>query len=232
MPVRDAAAVLVVGLLVLAASSALASAATASPAAWHVIVKAAMACFALALVAACRRTVGGSYGFVRAAGVPWRRAVGGGVLLGAASSLAVLLLGGRGMQAVLGPLSFWQIVLIIWVGSSVAEEMLTRGWAQGVLERWSHVRLGELSLPVMTGAVLFGSMHVGLFFRGVDAITASMIVIGTTGLGLWAGVLRERHRGLGPAIAAHVGFNAGGLVGGLIYVLAHRLVTGTLPSPS
>jgi membrane protease YdiL (CAAX protease family) len=128
-------------------------------------------------------------------------------------------------------MQFWQIVLVIWLGSSIAEEVFTRGWAQGALERWETVRYGRFSLPVLAGAVLFGSMHLPLFAR-LDAITASVLVTATTVLGLYAGTLRERHRGLLPAFAAHICFNVGGLFGGIIYAIGYRLSTGRLPIQS
>jgi membrane protease YdiL (CAAX protease family) len=194
-------------------------------------LKSMLLLFAVLLIRIWRRRVPGRYGFEKSRGVAWRRVCATGIAMGAGAALLVLLAGGRGMQAVFGEMKLWQIVLVIWFGSSIAEEVFTRGWAQGALERWESARYGGVSVPVLTGAVLFGSMHLSLFTR-LDAITSTIIVIGATALGLYAGTLRERHRGLLPAFAAHICFNVGGMFGGIVYAIGYRLATGRLPFQS
>jgi membrane protease YdiL (CAAX protease family) len=228
---RDSAVVLVTGWLVFGLLAWYTSETTSGPLTHQIRLKSLMLLVALLLIRFWRRRVAGTYGFEKAFVVPWRRVFIIGIGMGAAASLLVLLSGGRGMQAVFGAMRFWQIVLVIWLGSSIAEEVFTRGWAQGALERWRTVRYGRFSVPVLVGAVLFGSMHLTLFAR-LDAITASIIVIAATALGLYAGTLRERHRGLLPAVAAHICFNVGGLFGGIVYAIGYRFATGRLPFQS
>lgn len=149
--------------------------------------------------------------------------------MGAVATLIVLLGGGRGLQSVIGSMKLYQIVLAVWFLSSVSEEIFTRGWAQGAMGRWTAATTGRFSPAVILAAILFGSMHLSLFARGVDVVTASTIVCSTTLLGLVAVWLREKHRGLLPAIAVHVCFNVGGMFGGILYTASYRLMTGKMP---
>jgi membrane protease YdiL (CAAX protease family) len=73
-------------------------------------------------------------------------------------------------------------------------------------------------------------MHLSLFAKGVDAISASVIVLAATALGLWAGLLRERSGSILPPLAAHIGFNVGGAFGGAAFVIVYRLSTGHFPT--
>ncbi|MCC6585202.1 MAG: CPBP family intramembrane metalloprotease [Bryobacterales bacterium] len=205
---------------------------TGDPATRQLALKALMAVFSFVLITVWRHKVAGSYGLTGSTGVRWTRVCMSGLAMGAVSSLVILLAGGRGMQAVIQSFKFYQIVLFVWLGSSIAEEIFTRGWAQGALEQWRDVKWGGVSVPVLTGAVLFSSMHVSLFFKGVDRITATVVVCSTLLLGLAAGKLRERHKGLGPAIAIHIAFNVGGMFGGILYTIGYRVITGRLPFPA
>jgi membrane protease YdiL (CAAX protease family) len=211
-------------------AASIAGASVRGSAAYQLYLKALLVFAAFALIAVWRKRVPGSYGLQRASGVHWRRTVAAGLALGAATSMLILLLGGSGMQAALGSMKFWQIVLTVWIGSSVSEEIFTRGWAQGALDRWRGVAYGGHSVPVIVAALLFGSMHATLIAHGVDLITTVLVVLSATLLGLIAGNLRERHGGLAPAVVVHICFNVGGAIGGLLYVLGYRLTTGKLPS--
>lgn len=228
--IRDSLVVLAVGWAAFMLSARIASATVSGRAAYQLCLKTLLVFAAFALITVWRRRVPGSYGLQRASGVRWRPTVTAGLGLGAATSLLILLLGGSGMQAALGSMKVWQIVLIVWIGSSISEEIFTRGWAQGALDGWRGVAYGGHSVPVIVAALLFGSMHTTLIGHGVDLITTVLVVISVTLLGLIAGRLRERHGGLAPAVVVHICFNVGGAIGGAIYVLGYRLSTGKLPS--
>lgn len=223
--------VLGVGWVAFLASGWIARHVSTDPATQQLALKSAMAAFSLVLIAVWRRIEPGSYGFTTSTGVRWPRVCGRGAAMGAIASLVILLAGGRGMQSVLQSFRFYQVVLYVWLGSSIAEEIFTRGWAQGALEKWRNVMWGGVSVPVLTGAALFSSMHLTLYFKGVDWITATVVVMSTLLLGLAAGRLREQHKGLGPAIAIHIAFNMGGMLGGIAYTIAYRVVAGRLPFP-
>ena len=227
--IRDSAVIFAVGWAVFFGLAGLSASVVGTAAAHQIVLKTLLALASFALIALWKRRIPGTYGFQRAVGVPWRQTLITGMGLGASASLLILLLGGSGMQAAFQSMRFWQIVLIVWVGSSVSEEIFTRGWAQGALERWRGVSYAGFSIPVITAALLFGTMHATLFRRGIDAITTVVVLLATTLLGLIAGKLRERHCGITPAIAVHFCFNAGGAIGGTLYVLTYRAITGRLP---
>ena len=85
-----------------------------------------------------------------------------------------------------------------------------------------------VSVPVLVSGLFFGGMHLSLLGL-MDAPHMAVIVTFTTLLGLAAGGLRERAGGLFPAIAIHVLFNVGGVLGGFLVVVA-RVAMGGRPS--
>ncbi len=167
---------------------------------------------------------------VRKAGI---RAWGAGLALGTVISIAALATGSTGLAAIVGRFSFPQLVVWVWIVSSVSEELLCRGWFQAQLGRRAagedaSTRFREVVLP---SAVLFGSLHLTLFWAGTGLATAALMVTATTLLGLICAAARERTGSLFPAIGAHVLFNVGGFVGGIIYTIGYRVATGHLPLP-
>jgi membrane protease YdiL (CAAX protease family) len=122
------------------------------------------------------------------------------------------------------------IVLWVWVFSSIVEEIFCRGWFQTVVgggEIASQSERARAAIP--WSAALFGAMHLTLFFGGVDIAGAAVIVLSVTVLGYICATARARTGSLRPAIAAHVLFNVGSLLGGMIYAIAYRVATGHLP---
>ncbi len=164
------------------------------------------------------------YGFQKITG-PWWRFVLYAVLLGAASSLAIKLSPGKGMAGAFKELRPIQIPLLIIVASA-AEEFFIRGWLQGFLQplRTQLVKLGSASasVPVLTGALAFGAMHLTVWFT-TDAWTGVNVVIFATSAGFLAGIVRERTGSLLPAIGVHLAGNAGAFLGGLLYLLILRI---------
>jgi len=166
-----------------------------------------------------RPKVGGGY----RAGIIW------GIILGALASSVTLTARAGGMNPLKG-LSFVQIVLLVWILASVAEEILVRGYVQSYLEPltdrgFSVFRL-RISLPVIISAVFFAVMHIILLATGTSFLTTYIIVAFAFFLGLVAAYQRERTGSILPAIAAHVSFNIGGVIGGAIYVIIQIAVFG------
>lgn len=170
------------------------------------------------------------FGFQKSTGTWWRFILYA-VAIGVVNVLAIKLSPGKGMEGALKELRPIQIPLLIIVASA-AEEFFTRGWLQGFLQplQTRLVKLGpaSVSVPVLTGALAFGVMHVKVGYT-TDAWTGAAVVIFATLLGLLAGIARERTGSLLPAIAVHLAGNAGGILGNLIFLLIQRTRGVLLP---
>jgi membrane protease YdiL (CAAX protease family) len=166
-----------------------------------------------------RPKIGGGY----RAGIIW------GIVLGVLASSVTLTARAGGMSPLKG-LSFVQIVLLVWVLASIAEETLVRGYVQSYLEplmdRGFSVLHLRISLPVIMSAVFFALMHIILLATGTSFLTTYIVVVFAFFLGLVAAYQRERTGSILPAIAAHVSFNIGGVIGGAICVILQIAVFG------
>jgi membrane protease YdiL (CAAX protease family) len=202
---------------------------TSSLVAQHVVLKILLAGAAAAAMALWPKRAPADWALRRPAGVRWRGIIGRAIALGAITSMLVLAGGGRGLQRAIGTTGLLQTILVIWILSSLSEELLTRGWLQGVLHRWRDRRVLSIAVPALVSGLVFGAMHLGLYFKSVDPLTATVVVISATTLGIWAGVLRNRFNSLAPPVVAHVTFNVGGAVGGALYTITYRIVTGHFP---
>ncbi|HEX8169655.1 MAG TPA: CPBP family intramembrane glutamic endopeptidase [Thermoanaerobaculia bacterium] len=141
----------------------------------------------------------------------------GGVALGALATTTVLACGLTGLREVMKGQSFVQIILGVWIYSSLAEEIFVRGWLQSEMSDVAP------RARILISGLLFGSMHLSLLVAGVEAASVAVIVTFTTLLGILCAWLREARDSLRPAFWAHFGFNAGGLLGGILYTIATRL---------
>ncbi len=166
-------------------------------------------------------------GFRRAERFAWTGPVLLGLGLGAAATLAVLASGATGLRPFLKGHSFLQLVLFVWLLSSASETLFCRGWFQTTLLGPSHANasLRQL-LPV---ALLFGSLHLSLLFIGVDVLSVAILVPLLCAMGLASAWARARSGSLYPAFAVHLAFNLGGMVGGILYNIGYRVMTGQFP---
>jgi membrane protease YdiL (CAAX protease family) len=155
-----------------------------------------------------------------------------GLVLGAASSGVMLAFALPGMRARLAAYGLPGLVLWIWLISSTVEEVFCRGWFQSLVAGADEgdSRGERTRTAVMWSAALFGSMHLSLLFAGVDIASIVVVVLSVTALGYVCATARARTGSLRPAIAAHVMFNVGGFLAGVIYAIAYRVATGHLPS--
>jgi membrane protease YdiL (CAAX protease family) len=161
----------------------------------------------------------GSYGLC----VTW------GLVLGIAATI-VMLFAGTGGVSVMGGLGFWQMVLLVWIFASVAEEVLVRGYVQGYLEPlrgygFTVFRM-RFSLPVILSALFFSCMHLILLSTSTSPMAVYFIMLFTFFLGLVAAYHREKSESLLPPIAAHIFFNVGGVVGAMLFVIAQIVIFG------
>ena len=135
--------------------------------------------------------------------------------LGALATIVILALKLQGLAGVMKGYTFPQIVLCIWIWSSVTEEIFTRGWFQSSIA--PHTLRQNAIL--LSGAI-FSAMHASLFFSRVEPASAGLIMLFTLIVGLIAATLRAKRDSIYPAIWAHIAFNVGGLLGGIIATIA------------
>ena len=154
------------------------------------------------------------------------------LIAGAATTLGIKLSPGAGMGAALKGLDV-PVVLITVLYGSFAEELFTRGWFQWFLdpfrERRARIPGGTISVPVLASGILFGAMHLTLLGSGVDGWTIGFVLIFTTTVGLICAHARERTESLLPAYVVHLAGNAGGILGGILYVALYTATHGRVP---
>lgn len=99
--------------------------------------------------------------------------------------------------------SLFQMVLTVWIWSSLCEEVLVRGFIQGRIQNFQKYRFLKLSLPVVVSGLFFGAMHLSLIKAGMGAWFVAFIVFNTSVLGIVAAYYREKSGSLFPAFLAH-----------------------------
>ena len=139
---------------------------------------------------------------------------------------AVVLTPARGMQVLFEGYRFVDLVLWIWIWSSVSEEIFTRAWFQTLAGQSTDARIVEAS-----SALLFGLMHLSLLAYGVDPLTVLIIVVATTVLGFLAARFRTVTRSIYPSITTHVSFNVGSAVAGIVLTILSLATDGAIPRP-
>jgi membrane protease YdiL (CAAX protease family) len=187
-----------------------------------------MGAFALGAMAASRRPFA-KFGFRRPAPARGHFMLWG-LALGAASTGVILALGLKGMRGRLAEYGLPGIVLWVWIFSSVVEEVFCRGWFQTLAAAGENDSYSERSrAAVLWSAALFGTMHLTLLFGDIERAAVAIIVLSVTALGYVCATARARTGSLRPAIVAHVMFNVGGFLAGVIYTIAYRIATGHMP---
>lgn len=110
------------------------------------------------------------------------------------------------------PDSILQMILTIWVWSTICEEVLVRGLVQGYMQHLSAIKISRLSLPVIVSGLFFGAMHLSLINAGMGAWFVAFTVFNTTVIGLVAAYYREKSGSLVPAILVHFIANVVGAI--------------------
>ncbi|HVG23361.1 MAG TPA: type II CAAX endopeptidase family protein [Thermoanaerobaculia bacterium] len=157
------------------------------------------------------------FGFRRSDGRS-RALIFGAFVLGAAATLLILSLGLKGLSSVMKGHTFVQIVLFVWLWSSIVEEIFVRGWLQSTIARQGLSERATIAIS----ALFFGSLHLSLLRTSVEPASVACIVTFTTILGFICATLRQRTRSLLPSILAHIGFNVGGMFGGIAWMIATK----------
>lgn len=187
------------------------------PAASQVLLKVLLIGASLLLI----RLEGGTlaaHGFVKPVDPKWWKILAPGLLIGALSSLGALAFGFDGMRKIIGGYPLWQLLLAVFFLSSLSEEIFCRGWFQRE--------------SIVQSAALFGLMHTSLFIAGIDTPSVLWIVASTTALGYVCAQVRAEYGSWIPAFVRHAGFNFGGPIGGIVYAIGYRLITGHVPNLS
>jgi membrane protease YdiL (CAAX protease family) len=157
----------------------------------------------------------------------------GALAVGAVASLSVMISGGGGNPLV-KQLSFPQIILFVWIFSSIIEEVFTRGFLQSHLAGGlpaERLPIIGVSRATLISALFFAAMHLSLIAIGVDVASIFVTLAFTFCLGLLCGHQREKSGSLLPAIGLHMLGNIGGFIGGILYLLFTVLTSGTPPGP-
>ena len=130
-----------------------------------------------------------------------------------AGSVVMLLMGLRHPLA--SQMSFLQVVLVIWLLSSLSEEVYVRGLVQSwVADRDDACGISSAFEPsIVSSAFLFASMHGSLMWSPIGVKGGLTIVLSTLGVGWACAVLRASSKSLMPAIACHVVANVAAVPG-------------------
>jgi membrane protease YdiL (CAAX protease family) len=184
----------------------------------QVLTKLIMLIEAFALMFISRRKLS-EYGFRRGTGRSGRLILAG-LGLGATATAFILIAGLPGLRPMMQRFTFLQIVITIWIWSSVVEEIFVRGWLQTAIARQGASPRAQ----VLLSGAFFGALHLSLLRIGIDPASVATIVIATFLLGLVCATLRQRTGSLIAPILAHVAFNAGGVIGGIIGTIVTKLM--------
>ena len=154
------------------------------------------------------------YGFNWNKNFPFYKIVLVSLFLGFVSSVIILMTNASDEFIPTKDFSLIEQIAYIWIWASICEEIFTRGLIQGFLSPLKHIGIKIskyfISLPVIVGAIFFGTMHLMLLTVGVDTFMVLNIVIFGIILGLIAGYHKEKSNSLVPAILVHFCFNVGG----------------------
>lgn len=146
---------------------------------------------------------------------------------GMGSATVVMVFSGARHPMTVG-LSLPQLVLSVWLLSSVAEELFVRGLLQGWMGGRDGARLGARPV-VAASAAIFAAMHVPLIWSGSGWVGGGAVVCATFLVGWAAAELRGRSGSLLHPLLVHVFGNVSGVPFGALSVLLYRLIFGHLP---
>jgi membrane protease YdiL (CAAX protease family) len=179
---------------------------------------------------ACTRRTWAEMGWKRpCGGVPLvRRYALAALAMGVAS---IALIWTRSRHPATAGMSFLEIVVAIWLLSSISEEIFVRGLIQSwIAAPSSKEPIGNAErIAVPVSAAFFAGMHVPLIWMGAGAVGGGIIVAATLVVGWAAAELRARTDSLAHAIGVHIFANVAGVPFGILGVLAFKLTYGEMP---
>ncbi len=107
--------------------------------------------------------------------------------------------------------SFISVVLLIWIWSSITEEIYMRGLFQSLLDNLKKYKFIRLSAAVWISGIAFGLLHLSLY-NGGNLFFTLFIVTQATILGVLAAYYREKTKSIYIAILIHILANIYGSV--------------------
>ena len=99
--------------------------------------------------------------------------------------------------------SIMQMILTVWIWSSLCEEVLVRGLVQGFIQRFQSLKFLRLSIPVLVSGFFFGAMHLSLLSKGMSEWFVAFIVFNASVIGFMAAYYREKTGSLIPSFWVH-----------------------------
>ena len=145
------------------------------------------------------------------------------ILSGMIMSITLIISSGNNSSEIQMPasnLSVSQIIIFVFIYSSIAEEMLFRGFLLNILkplkERGISIFKRKISLAVIISAIMFGLYHIIPFDSDDSMIYTVGMVISPALLGIIAGYYQEKYNNNVYAIIVHMAGNLIGVIGTII----------------
>jgi len=117
------------------------------------------------------------------------------------------------------PSSLIELIITIWIWSSISEEVLVRGLMQSFMNNLKSIKVFRLSLPVIISGLFFGSMHLSNLFLGTNVWFVCFTVFLTSIVGILAAFYREKSESLIPPILIHMIANVIGTIPMIILLI-------------
>lgn len=145
------------------------------------------------------------------------------------ASIAMLLTKNR--HPIASQFTFLQIIVTIWLLSSISEEIFVRGLMQSWIAAPFELtpRDSGYHIVILASAALFGGLHVPLIWKGGGAVGGGIIVAATFLLGWAAAQIRARTGSLLHAIGVHIVGNIAAVPFGIVGVILYRIIYGEMP---
>ncbi len=127
-------------------------------------------------------------------------------------------------------MNFLELVLCIWMLSSISEEIYVRGLVQSWIAEGDEAAARSPFAPsIVASTLVFAGMHVPLIWSPMGIQGGGTLVAGTFFAGWGCAVLRARTRSLWPAILCHILANVASIPGGILGTVFFKLLYHRLP---
>jgi len=118
---------------------------------------------------------------------------------------------------IMNSMTIVQVFFLVFIGASIAEEFLFRGFLLNMLSSLKTIKLKifkkEIGLHIIISGLMFGLAHLGLLMSGSSFNFVLKIIIFATVLGWFAGYFQEKYKNTSYAILTHMGANLMGVLG-------------------